>query len=527
MPPLSFADRLQLVPMLPVALMLTAGIATARAATLPPALWLAAAVVTVTTAAALTIAGGRYAKRCGDSRLMPTTASVAVLAATFFTGAFLMSESLGRRVTLHEGRAEYTAVIVSQPREYRRSIGCDIEVMSINGRECYRPVRLRAYFSKDPDAARLAVGDGLRAFSWLHEPDMFTRGVAATTFIPAYAYRGEAVSMLKLSVLTRAKIRVLRLRRRLTAEYAAADIGGQRLAVLAALTLGDKSMLHRETRDDYARAGVSHILALSGMHLTIIYVLLSLLLDRRRNNAPDGRTLMTQLFIIVSLWFFVALVGMPPAAVRAATMMTLFAFCRLMEGDTTTVNTLAFTATAMLVADPESLFDIGFQLSFMAMLAIAVVFRPLCSVVPQALMSIAPLRWLIQTSVVSLAAQMGTAPIVAYYFGIIPMWTLLTNIVVAVFATALLYGAALFLILTPLTALPPLAAAHTATASLLSAVAGAMNSTVQWMATLPGATLTVHPTLLQVVLTYCAIAAACCLGALIIDTIVSHSSRHN
>ena len=109
-------------------------------------------------------------------------------------------------------------------------------------------------------------------------------------------------------------------------------------AVVAAMTLGDKSQLTKELRDTYAISGASHILALSGLHLGIIYTLLSLLLSRRRWQV------LSQVVIIVCIWLFVFLVGLSASVVRSAVMVSIYALLSLGHRDKLSVNTLAFAA---------------------------------------------------------------------------------------------------------------------------------------------------------------------------------------
>lgn len=513
----TLSDRLQLTPLLTVALCIAAGIVTACHGYRQPTLWLSVALVATLAAAICTILCGRPAVRMSDDSVLPLLSSLLVHVVVFTTGGFLAAKSLVTTVLPYEERVEYTAVIANPPIEYRNSIGCLIEVTSLEGDTCTRVIPVRAFFSKDSYARQLDVGDGIRAFSRLKQPDRPFTDVAAITFIPTNAYKGEAVSLHRLSLLKRAGIRAMRLRSKLTAEYSSANISDQRLAVVAALTLGDKSLLLPQTRADYSHAGASHILALSGLHLTIIYTLLALLFGGRRGlkTTSDVRGLLTQLFIVASLWFFVAMVGMPKSAMRAATMISAYAFCQLLRHDTLSLNTLAFAATVLLIADPLSLYDIGFQLSFMSMLAITLVFSPLSRAMPGVLMRLAPVRWVVQMSLLSLSAQIGTAPLVAYYFGAVPLCSLLSNIIVVACATLLLYGSAIFLIMTPLATMAYISTLRSAIAHCLSAVAGAMNSGVEWVASLPDSQVVFRPNLLQVVLIYAGLVALCCLVALL------------
>ena len=121
------------------------------------------------------------------------------------------------------------------------------------------------------------------------------------------------------SRLDRSKIYFLEQRSKLLDRLSESGVDGSAYAVVAAMALGDKSQLTTELRDAYAISGASHILALSGLHLGIIYTLLSLLLSRRRWQV------LSQVVIIVCIWLFVFLVGMSASVVRSAVMVSIYA----------------------------------------------------------------------------------------------------------------------------------------------------------------------------------------------------------
>ena len=293
-----------------------------------------------------------------------------------------------------------------------------------------------------------------------------------------------------VSRLDRSKTYFLVQRSKLLDRLSESGVDGSVYAVVAAMTLGDKSQLTKELRDTYALSGASHILALSGLHLGIIYTLLSLLLSRRRWQV------ISQVVIIVCIWLFVFLVGMSASVVRSAVMITVYALLSLGHRDKMSVNTLAFAAIVMLLFNPKSLFDVGFQLSFMAVLAI-LLFYPLFESVwsQQFLFGHRLFRWLWTTLAVSCAAQIGVAPLIAYYFGRISCYFLLTNLVVVPAATLILYLSLLVLLIPSL-------------AYLLIYIVDALNQLLLWITMLPGASIEgLHPTLLQVWMTYVIIGA--------------------
>ena len=292
------------------------------------------------------------------------------------------------------------------------------------------------------------------------------------------------------SRLDRSKTYFLEQRAKLLDRLSESGGDGSVYAVVAAMALGDKSQLTRELKDTYAVSGASHILALSGLHLGILYTLLSLLFSRRRWQV------LSQVVIIVCIWLFVFLVGMSASVVRSAVMFTVYALLSLGHRDKMSVNTLAFAAIVMLLLNPKSLFDAGFQMSFMAVLAILLFYPLFESVWSQPfLFDHRIFKWLWTMLAVSCAAQIGVAPLIAYYFGRFSNYFLLTNLVVVPAATLILYLSLLVLLIPSL-------------AYLLIYIVEALNHLLSWIATLPGASIEgLHPTLLQVWMTYVIIGA--------------------
>ena len=253
-------------------------------------------------------------------------------------------------------------------------------------------------------------------------------------------------------------------------------------AVVAAMALGDKSALTHELKDTYSKTGASHILALSGLHLGIIYALLSMLVVGRRWQ------MITQVAIILSIWAFVFLVGMSASVVRSAIMLTVYALLAIGHRHKMSVNTLAFTAIIMLLISPQALFDVGFQMSFMAvfsiLLFVPLFYRPFSA---EYLMTHRIVKWAWGMIAVSVAAQIGVAPLIAYYFGRFSCYFLLTNFIVIPAATLILY-LSLGTLLIPSIGI------------ILTSIVGLLNSALAYMATIPGATIEdLHPSVMLTV----------------------------
>lgn len=262
--------------------------------------------------------------------------------------------------------------------------------------------------------------------------------------------------------------------------------------VVAAMTLGDKSALDMEMREVYSKTGASHVLALSGLHLMIIYGVVSFLVTWRRWR------LFAQALVVVCIWMFAFLVGLPSSVVRSATMITVYTIFATVHRTRKPFRTLSFTAVVMLLLRPESITDIGFQLSFLAVSAI-LLFHPLLQqmIPPAVLRRHRWLRYLWGLTTVSIAAQLGTAPLVAYYFGRLPVYFLLSNYVVIPLVTLILYEALLLFTIGWVSILHPIIVES------LSTTVGFLNRLLSTIAQWPGSSIDhIHIGVAQLLLIY-------------------------
>ncbi len=311
------------------------------------------------------------------------------------------------------------------------------------------------------------------------------QGVAGTAFCYASRWKPleDTAGDMPLSV------RALRFREGLTARYAD-YFSGRELAVLSALTLGEKRGLDSETRDLYSQGGVSHVLALSGLHLSIlfsVYQLLVLGICRRCR----GAYIVMSCGGIAGLWAFALLAGFPLSLVRAAIMFTVMQLAGLFRHDSFSLNNLTLAALFILVISPQALFDIGFQLSCLSVLSVLL----LASRVPRPdfVTRYAVLRWVYSLLAVSFVAQLMTAPLVAFYFHTVPVYGLLANLVAVPVAYVVLTLAVLFF------ATPVL---QDALAPVLDGLLRSLDAVLDRLTGFPGAVLEVYPTALTTGLLY-------------------------
>lgn len=280
-------------------------------------------------------------------------------------------------------------------------------------------------------------------------------------------------------------------------------IGEQDFAVIAAMAMGDKSALNQETKEAYSISGTSHILAVSGLHIGIIFQLIILLLGGKR------RSKLTIILSTTIVWAYVIFIGFPASAVRAATMLSIYSMVLLSLRPDPTLNTLALAYIIMVLVNPFNIFDIGFQMSFLAVGSI-LLFYPLFFCLLPSHSNIIRAIW--GLFCVSLAAQIGTLPLIVFYFGRISCYSLITSFIAIPAATLILYLCVLLFILSPLTYISFLASSIEGLMQLvmnvLTSITQFINTAFRLTSMLPGASIEhVHLSLLQLAILYVAILA--------------------
>lgn len=382
--------------------------------------------------------------------------SALILLSVFALGATLMSHRLA---DMGDGFASeetvFDAVVTSQPVMKKKVLQMDLWVTSAS-----RPFKVRASIFRDDRAEKLKIGHGIRGVAAFEKPANSVRstfdyrryllrhGYRSTVFLYTDDWQIQRVSLKGLSVLQRTQIAALEFRQQLTDRYQSSGFSDEQQAVISAMTLGDRSRLSAELKDDYSISGGAHILALSGMHLAIIFMVLTLVLGvRQRRNS--WRYFISAFVLLMAIWSFVVLVGMTASVVRSAVMLTFLIFFQMLNRKAVTLNTLAFTACVLLMIQPMSLFDVGFQLSYVSVASILIFYQPLYSIfcntsTQNQTGTVRFGRALWGTLAVSLAAQIGVAPLIAHYFGRFPVYFLFTNLAVVMLAPLIIYGALFF-----------------------------------------------------------------------------------
>lgn len=378
------------------------------------------------------------------------------------------------------------AMITSKPSQHGKVMMCDM--VFVKGPLCGKKVRTSIFGKAVPCQA----GDVVLMKSRLEVPKNFSsngkfktdyttymksRGFVARTFVLPHHIQPCTEAEIDLPFHLEVYRRALLFRSTLLRVFTEYQPDLITQGYLSAVLLGSRAQLSSQLRDDYSKSGVSHILALSGMHLGIIYGLFALFLFRKRN-------VVGQLFLLSIIWFYVLTVGFPVSALRAAMMLSVCTIVHLMGRQGLTLNTLSFSALIMLLVHPYCFFDIGFQLSYLSVCFITMFYQPIYRFIsPWHLRRIRGCSWLLGMIAVSLAAQLGTFPLVLYYFGSFSFVFLLSNIVVVPLTTVVLSLGIVVLLL----GVSGLYIPHLF--RLLSFIVNSQNSVVSWLSSLPFSSL--------------------------------------
>ena len=221
-------------------------------------------------------------------------------------------------------------------------------------------------------------------------------------------------------------------------------LDGEALAVTASLLLGYRDFMDKDLTQNYSAAGVVHILSVSGMHLGILVWIAIWMLGLLR--VPEKYKWTEYLLLLLLVWVFACLTGLAPSMLRAALIATFLLTGKLLRRDMHPLNGLAASAFFLFTIDPYLLMDIGFQLSYLAVVGIMLMYP--------ALYKRGYIRWWLpdkvyQSIVLSVSATAATIPLTLYYFHQASVYFMFSNLAVIPLSMAIMVGGTLLLVLSP------------------------------------------------------------------------------
>ncbi len=425
-------------------------------------------------------------------------------------GTFLLYSARGELLPTSEPTPKVSrAIVCSQPKRTKST--WQANAIFLDGNYRRQTVRLSLLERNDTTGRTIDIGDALllsrpaHKLRRLHNPGEFDfstylrrQGIAGEAFCGEKDWQVLHKTLSKdfekhLSFWERIKLKALKARSQLVDKYEE-HLEGRALSIVAAIALGDRTRIDASTRQLFSQTGASHLLALSGLHISILFSIYSFFIIRLRRSY-----LTTQILLILGvglMWAFALLAGMPLSLVRAVIMFTVYQFLNTIFKDSSSINNLALAVLLILIAEPMALFDVGLQLSCLAVLGI-LIFNPLF---PQ-IRYLREHRWaafFYSMLTVTISAQIGTIPVVAYYFHLIPLVGLLSSFIVIPLSYPILLGGLLFLLLPQVV--------QSWFAPILTLFVNAMERVLEFFGNLPLAAIELRPTLFCVLLCYIGIA---------------------
>ena len=220
-------------------------------------------------------------------------------------------------------------------------------------------------------------------------------------------------------------------------------ISGDEYAVASAILLGYDDTLPTELRRKYVTAGSMHILCVSGMHVGVIFMVFSYMLgflDKRKR----WQNIFRQSLLLLLIWFYAMLAGLAPSILRSTIMLSFVVVGDMIKRSGVLLNSLAASAFLLLCIEPANLFNVGFLLSYCAVVGIVVLHRPIYNLFYTRFKLLDKI-W--ELTSVTLAAQIATAPFSVYYFHQFPTYFWLSNLFMGPISTVVITGGMLMLLI--------------------------------------------------------------------------------
>lgn len=351
----------------------------------------------------------------------------------FICGLILYTIEKSSLSTLNPGKTLFTCTLSDYPEEKGNTERIIVKLNSrIEGNNLI-PVKgsVLIYNKKDLSSVSLIPGDLLiircspveitnrgNPYEFDYRFYMENQGIRY------YAFTNRSDFIRHTSPLHRKLIhRALITRQKIIDMFRSSGIKGERLALVAAITLGQKSMLDPEQKNSFMKAGVMHIMAVSGLHAVILSMFVLYLLFFMKRKLNTYRILIT----LTVLWAFAFVTGLTPSVLRATLMFSFLQAGKLMKRPSNGINSVLASAFCLILIRPSVIFDAGFLLSYLAVIYIICFYQDLY-------LKLHFKNWLTdkiwQSAAITIIAQAGTLPLTIMLFNRFPTYFILANITI-------------------------------------------------------------------------------------------------
>ena len=337
----------------------------------------------------------------------------------------------------------YVARLAECPTEKEKTVKAVLELQSAQG-------LVMSYFEKNERSLNLSYGDVIAFYEPPkhveppNNPEQFDyqkylnrKGILRQVYL-----KGDSWELLRERRVNPIYAFSYDLRDFLLATIRKLGISDDEYAVAAAILLGYDDTLPKELRQKYVAAGSMHILCVSGMHVGVIFMVFSYMLgflDKRKR----AQNFTKQSLLLILIWIYALLAGMAPSILRATIMLSFVIVGDLINRDGVILNSLAASAFLLLCIDPSNMFNVGFWLSYSAVIGIVTLQRPIYNMIY--------IKWKFVDKVwemisVTLAAQLATAPLSIYYFHQFPTYFWLSNLFMGPISAIVITGGMVMLL---------------------------------------------------------------------------------
>ncbi len=369
----------------------------------------------------------------------------------FFIGLFLYTSQKGDIDELPEGERIYIGILEDYPLEKTNSYQLEICLRGILVDGETQPAHGKILIYNDKVANEKFIPGNTLIFKFT--PIEITNRGNPCEFDyrfymenQGYKYYGfsDSEDIINIQTPKTRKFRysALIFRERLLNIYRNNGIEGEKLAIIAAITLGEKGLLEPVQKEIFSKAGIMHIMAVSGLHAGIVALLVAWLLFFFKGKLAPIR----EIVAITSLWVFAFITGLAPSVMRSALMFSFLIAGRLIKRPVNPINSLLASAFVLIIASPSVIFSSSFQLSYMAVFFIISFEKHLTGILD--IKNPLP-AYMWRSASTAVTAQAGTLPLTIAFFNKFPTWFIFTNVLILPVATMALIAGFITLLTSP------------------------------------------------------------------------------
>ena len=364
----------------------------------------------------------------------------------FISSMLVMSLQMPKQHELEIKEGDFVAEVISIPMNTEKQLRCLMQVKNASDGKMERDINLRVlgvFWKDSSDNLDLHIGDKVQVTGKLktmppaYNPHQFDYSQFMRNKAVYYSLEGQVS---KMNLYAKGGVwDFLRLtkgwQQQFVHKFSNYIKDRDALNMASAIVLGYRTNFPSELTKIFSGTGTIHVLSISGMHIGVVFVFLMFCLGFM-HRLPKGHV-MQIIVILLLVWIYSSIAGFAAPVLRAAIMITLISLGRLQNKFIFSTNILAATAFFILLFDPHMLFDIGFQLSFTAVLGITIFYPILSELLPTTNSFFIPIQ---KAVLVCISAQILTTPLTLYYFNQFPIYFLIANLFISIPSTLLVWA---------------------------------------------------------------------------------------